>query len=107
MFNLNGEIIRSISRSSLRREVLKYLANIYPDRAYLTEIAFTLDRQATTINGALTGTGHRYSVESSLLALNLVSVVSRSGKKYYQLNRPFADEVLELINEKRRMEIEI
>ena len=104
---MDGTIIRSISRSKLRREVLKYLANIYPNRAYLTEIAYVLNTQATTINGTLIGSGCRYSVESSLLALNLVSVVSRSGKKYYQLNRPFADEVLELINEKRRMEIEI
>ena len=104
---MDGEIIRSIRRSQLRREVLKYLANIYPNRAYLTEIAFTLDRQATTVNGALSGAGHRYAKESSLLALNLVSVVSRSGKKYYQLNRPFVDEVLELINEKRRVEVEI
>ena len=104
---MNGEIIRSITRSGLRREVLKYLANIYPDRAYLTQIAYMLNKQATSVNGALIGTGCKYSVESSLLSLNLVSVISRSGKKYYQLNRPFADEVLQLINSVKIVEVEI
>ena len=107
MFNLDGEIIRSITRSSLRREVLKYLSNIYPDRAYLTQISYVMNKSPTSVNGALIGLGCKYSVDSSLLSLNLVSVVSRSGRKYYQLNRPYADEVLALINEKKRVEVEI
>ena len=104
---MDGEILRSMKRSGLRKEVLLYLADIYPDRAPLTRISYVLDKHLASVSGALNGIGGNYTLESSLLSLNLVSVISRSGKKYYQLNRPFADEVLELINEKRRVEVEI
>ena len=104
---MDGEIIRSIKRSRTRVDILKYLANIYPDKAYLSQIAFALDKQATTVNSALTGSGHNYAKESSPLSLKLVSIIDRSGRKYYQLNRPFADEVLQLINTVKTVEVEI
>ena len=104
---MDGDILRSIKKSKIRREVLKYLSNIYPDRAYLTQIGYDLNKSTTSVNGALIGIGCKYSVESSLLSLKLVSVISRSGKKYYQLNRPFADEVLQLINSVKTVEVEI
>ena len=104
---MDGEILRSMRRSGLRKEVLKYLANIYPEKAYLSQIAYDLDVQATNVLGVLFGFKGRYVAESSLVSLNLVLIIEKAGKKYYQLNRPYADEVLELINEKRRVEVEI
>ena len=107
VFNLNGEILRSIRRSGLRRDVLKYLANIYPNKAYLSQISHSLNSSTQVISGVMHGGCHNYTAESSLNFLNLVLMFTKAGKKYYQLNRPFADEVLTLINEKRRVEVEI
>ena len=105
---MDGEILRSIRKSPLRRDVLKYLGAIYPDKAYPDQIGRDIDKLGRNILGCLVGMPTQgYAPEYSLVSLNLVTVIEKSGKKYYQLNRPFADEVLELINEKRRVEVEI
>ena len=104
---MDGEIIRSLMRSTLRKNVLKYLAKIYPDKAYLSQISHDLNIQEMSVSGCLKGMNGRYAIESSLVSLNLVLLIEKAGKKYYQLNRPYADEVLQLINGVKMMEVEI
>ena len=107
MLNMDGEILRSIMRSTYRKNVLKYLAGIYPDKVRLSQISHDLNKQEMSVSGCLKGSNGRYAIESSLVSLNLVLLIEKAGKKYYQFNRPYADEVLALMNSTRMVEVEI
>lgn len=82
----NPEIVRSLRRSRLRRDVLAYLKEIYPASSYPAEIARGIGSDASDVIGVLVGRG-RYSRMLSLLSLGLVEIEYRSEEKYYRLTK--------------------
>lgn len=107
----DGNIIRSLNRSELRRKVLFYLLSIYPYRSYLSEISRAVKSDPSNVKGCLEGLGVRYTNEESLVGLGLVSVEqSKNGFKYFKVNMDFLEDVKSLktmFNHKKVFAVEI
>ncbi|QRF74544.1 hypothetical protein Thermo_00025 [Thermoplasmatales archaeon] len=90
----DGNVIRSLNRSELRRKALFYLLSIYPYRSYLSEISRAIKSDPSNVKGCLEGLGVRYTVEESLVGLALVKVEqTKNGFKYFKINPDVVDEV--------------
>ena len=85
LFTIDPHILRSINKSALRRKVLFYLYNVYPNSDYLSNISKMIRSDATNVLGCIKGMGNRYNGSSSLIELGLVEVVERDGFKYYRI----------------------
>ncbi|MEM4229221.1 MAG: archaellum operon transcriptional activator EarA family protein [Thermoproteota archaeon] len=70
-----AQIKSSLRKSRLRREVLTFLASIYPEASYSYEISRALGISATQVLGAIKGLPKSYEPKNSLLALELVEEV--------------------------------
>lgn len=107
----DGNIIRSLNRSELRRKVLFYLLSINPYRSYLSEISRAVKSDPSNVKGCLEGLGVRYTGEESLVGLGLVSFEqSKNGFKYYKINTDFIEDVKALktmFNHKKVFAVEI
>ncbi len=85
LLTIDPHILRSINKSALRRKVLFYLYNVYPNSDYLSNISKMIRSDATNVLGCIKGMGNRYNGSSSLIELGLVEVVERDGFKYYRI----------------------
>ncbi|WP_456370310.1 helix-turn-helix domain-containing protein [Geoglobus sp.] len=85
ILTIDPHILRSINKSALRRKVLFYLYNIYPNYDYLANISRMIRSDPSNVLGCLRGMGNRYNGSSSLIELGLVEVVEREGFKYYRI----------------------
>ena len=107
---ISGEITRSLRRSPIRLEVLKYLNSIYPDVAYMSEIAKEISSTPTNVFGCLKGLGKdsiKYADDLSLLSLGLVELVAKRKKKYYRIkNKEKVDEIVLMFPVKQIVEVE-
>jgi hypothetical protein len=70
---LRPEVRVSLRKSKVRREVLGYLVNIHPKKAYASEIAAETEIGINDVYGALNGVLNRYKKENSLVSLGLVT----------------------------------
>jgi len=89
-------VIRAINRSELRKRILTYLYEIYPNSSYLAEISRVIRSDPSNVKGALIGLGNKYNGSSSLVSLGLVEVIEREGFKYYRLS-DYGKKVVELL----------
>jgi predicted transcriptional regulator with HTH domain len=107
----DGNIIRSLNRSELRRKVLFYLLSIYPYRSYLSEISRAVKSDPSNVKGCLEGLGVRYTGEESLIGLSLVTVEqTKNGFKYYKINNEYMEDIKSLktmFNHKKVFAVEI
>jgi len=69
---VSPEIIFSLRKSKVRREVLEYLVNVHPDKAYISVISKSTEIGINEVYGALNGVKGRYKKENSLISLGLV-----------------------------------
>lgn len=84
------QIKSSLRKSRLRREVLTFLASIYPEASYSYEISRALGISATQVLGVIKGLPKSYEPKSSLLALELVEEVDcyTAGRiKFYRISK--------------------
>ncbi|MEA1993358.1 MAG: archaellum operon transcriptional activator EarA family protein [Euryarchaeota archaeon] len=79
----DAKIRFSLRRSGVRREVLNYLVNIYPQKSYPAEIARKIDFRLNEVCGALNGAPGRYKKENSLINLSLVKKDERKHSYLY------------------------
>ena len=70
----NRETILVLKKSSVRRDVLKYLNKIFSESSYPAEMARHAGFSSTQIIGALGGLDGRYNPENSLITHGLVEV---------------------------------
>jgi hypothetical protein len=107
----DGNIIRSLNRSELRRKVLFYMLSIYPYRSYLSEISRAVKSDPSNVKGCLEGLGIRYTGEESLVGLGLISIEqTKNGFKYYKVNQDYVEDIKGLrtmFNHKKVFAVEI
>ncbi len=84
---LKWQIMRSLRKSSVRREILMYLYTIYPEASYPTEIASNTRMDATNVLSGLRGMGSGFGESKSLLEIGLVDMVEREEGTSYQLSK--------------------
>jgi len=85
-----AEIKSSLRKSRLRREVLSFLASIYPEASYSYEVSRALGISATQVLGVIKGLPKSYEPKKSLLALGLVEEVDcyAIGRiKFYRISK--------------------
>ncbi len=108
---IDGNILRSLNRSELRRKVLFYLLSIYPYRSYLSEISRAVKSDPSNVKGCLEGLGVRYTGEESLIGLGLIIVEqSRNGFKYFKVNPEILEEarnIKAMFSDKKVFTVEI
>lgn len=75
--------VQALLGSKVRRTVLEYLCEIYPETAYQAEMARAVDMRQSGVTGALKGIPGRYAESESLEALGLVEVSGRVGRRIY------------------------
>jgi hypothetical protein len=78
-------IIRSLKKSRVRRNVLKYLRKIYPNSSYPAEIANNIDASPSNVLGALRGNSRRYKEAMSLILLGLIEDEKIGETRHYRL----------------------
>ncbi len=83
---IDPHIIRSLNKSELRKRVLFYLKEIYPNFTYLSELARNVRSDPSNVLGSLKGMGDRYNSNSSLVELGLVELKENNDSKYYRLS---------------------
>lgn len=76
-------IIFILRKSKARKEVLEYLVNIHPDKAYISIISKSTNIGINEIYGALNGVKGRYKKENSLISLGLVDKDIENGIYLY------------------------
>ncbi len=107
----DGNIIRSLNRSELRRKVLFYMLSIHPYRSYLSEISRAVKSDPSNVKGCLEGLGVRYTGEESLVSLGLISIEqTKNGFKYYKVNDEYIEDIKGLktmFNHKKVFAVEI
>lgn len=91
--------VESVRSSKVRREVLRHLADIYPDTAYQSEVARSTDLRGSSVTGALKGIPGRYAESESLEALGLVEMSGRVGRRIYYQATPEGIEVAERVGD--------
>lgn len=72
-------IIFILRKSKARREVLEYLVNIHPDKAYVSIISKSTNIGINEVYGALNGVKGRYKKENTLISLGLVGKEAKNG----------------------------
>ena len=107
----DGNVIRSLNRSELRRKALFYLLSIYPYRSYLSEISRAIKSDPSNVKGCMEGLGVRYTGEESLVGLGLISIEqTKNGFKYYKVNQDYVEDIKGLrtmFNHKKVFAVEI
>lgn len=78
-------IRRALSKSRVRKDVLRLLFEVYPDASYPAEIARAITTTPANVLEALRGVS-RYEKSYSLISLGLVDVKKINGQKYYRLS---------------------
>jgi CheY-like chemotaxis protein/predicted transcriptional regulator with HTH domain len=84
---LKWQIMRSLRKSRVRREIIMYLNTIYPEASYPTDIARNTGMDATNVLGGLRGLGSRFGKSKSLLEIGLVDMVEHEEGTSYQLSK--------------------
>ncbi|MDW5551474.1 archaellum operon transcriptional activator EarA family protein [Methanosarcina sp.] len=82
----NPKVILSLTRSGVRRSILMYLYEIYPQASYPAEIARRINAHPMSVIGGLKGINNRYDISSSLLKLEMVFIVEENGSIFYKLS---------------------
>lgn len=97
-------IIRSLRRSSVRKNIADYLYEISPSGSYTSEIAFRIKTTPTNVIGAIRGMNTRYRDDESLLSLHLVEQIAGGKHKDIKLYRltDFGKEIIEDIRESKK-----
>ena len=80
------EVLRSLRRSRVRTEIVKYLYKIYPNASYPAEISRNTGIDPTNILGGLRGMGNRFDAGNSLLNQGVGEKVEREKATYYRLS---------------------
>lgn len=75
--------VESVRSSKVRRVVLRYLADIYPESAYQSEVGRRTGLRGSSVTGALKGIAGRYAESESLEAMGLVEMSGRVGRRIY------------------------
>ena len=105
---ISGEMIRSFRRSRTRLTIIKYLNGIYPEGAYLSEIARNISSDPSNTRGCVLGLGIRYTVSESLVAVGLVEEYRKGDSKYYRIgDKAKVDEIIRMFPVKRIVDVEI
>ena len=105
---MNGDIMRALNGSELRRRVLFYLLSIYPYKSYISEIARNIRSDPSNVWGCLEGLGSRYPVEESLVGLALVNKEQLRHIKYFKINAHLIGEIKTLkIMYSQKIEMEV
>lgn len=85
------DIMRSLRHSRIRRDTARSLCR--RRRAYLQQIAEDVKTDVWTVRAALSGAMPYYSVDASLVALQLVRSGTRKGLEYFEIT-PLGDRVV-------------
>ena len=105
---MNGDIMRSLNRSKLRRRVLFHLLSIYPYKSYVSEIARNIRSDPSNVWGCLEGLGSRYTIEESLVSLLLVNREQIRAHRYFKVNAYYIGEIKTLkIMFSQKIEMEV
>ena len=89
---MSPEIIFSLRKSKVRREVLGYLVNVHPNKVYISVISKSTEIGINEVYGALNGVKGRYKKENTLISLGLVDKEIKNGICLYCAT-PFGVEV--------------
>lgn len=81
------QIIMSLKRSRVRREILRYLSRIYPQSSYPARIAGEIRTTPSNVLCAIRGADGRYVALLSLISLGLIEIENSDGRKCYKLSR--------------------
>ena len=92
-YEMNGDIMRSLNGSELRRRVLFHLLSIYPYKSYVSEIARSIQSDPSNVWGCLEGLGTRYTIEESLVNLSLVNREQKRAHRYFAINTRYIGEI--------------
>ena len=105
---MDGEVIRCIMRSKMRINILRYLWNKYPQKAYLSEITRGIRSDFSNTHGALNGmNNHRWAKELSLVSLGLVEKININKGTYYKLNSEKIQDIQDILNMVNNKGIEV
>ena len=97
-------VIRSLRRSSVRKNIADYLFEISPSGSYTSEIAFSIKTTPTNVIGAIRGMNSRYRDYESLISLNLVEQINsgtHNDIKLYRLT-DFGKEIIKNLRENKK-----
>ena len=89
---MSPEIIFSLRKSKVRREVLGHLVNVHPNKVYISVISKSTEIGINEVYGALNGVKGRYKKENTLISLGLVDKEIKNGICLYYAT-PFGVEV--------------
>jgi len=97
-------VIRSLRRSSVRKNIADYLFEISPSGSYTSEIAFSVKTTPTNVIGAIRGMNSRYRDDESLIGLNLVEQIEGGTHKDIKLYRltEFGKEIIKNLRENKK-----
>lgn len=97
-------VIRSLRRSSVRKNIADYLFEISPSGSYTSEIAFSVKTTPTNVIGAIRGMSSRYRDDESLIGLNLVEQIESGTHKDIKLYRltDFGKEIIKNLRENKK-----
>lgn len=82
---LDYNVVRSLKKSRIRKDVLLFLLKIYPEGSYIAEIAAKIGADPSNVIGALRG-NRRYKEALSLVSLSLVEGEKAKETRFYRLS---------------------
>ena len=98
---LGYDLYFSLERSSIRRDILRYL-NQYPSGVPILDISRSIGASYTNTKGALLGDGKGYNIDTSLASLGLVTCSKARGSLILYTLTPRGREVAGLLEEPAR-----
>ncbi|ABR54194.1 conserved hypothetical protein [Methanococcus vannielii SB] len=81
----NPTVLRSLKKSKLRKKVLYFLYDSYPNGTYLSELSRKVRSDPANVLGCLKGMNTRYNGSSSLIELGLIVYIEEDGIKIYKM----------------------
>lgn len=82
---LDYNVVRSLKKSRIRKDVLLFLLKIYPEGSYIAEIALKIGADPSNVIGAPRGS-NRYKEAMSLVSMGLVDGDDRGEIRFYRLS---------------------
>lgn len=83
---IDPKIIRSLTKSIVRKSTLLHLNEIYPSASYPAEIARNINANSLDVIGALKGTNSRYNYQNSLLNIGAIITIEDGTHTFYKIS---------------------
>lgn len=99
---LGYDLYFSLERSSIRREILKYLKE-YPSGAPIYDISRNITASYANTKGAILGDGRGYNIETSLINMDLVTCNKARGSLVLYSLTPRGLEIAGLLEEQANL----